>query len=87
MGLKATVYTGPGWSWCERVKVLLQDNEYEIEEKAINSPFGASFLEEFQNKFNETMRTIPQVVIDDKHIGGYAEVEDLIKGLSSINKV
>ena len=33
------------------------------------------------------MRTIPQVVIDDKLIGGYAEVEDLIKGLTSINKV
>ena len=84
MGLKATVYTGPGWSWCDRVKVLLQDNEYEIEEKSITNK---GFVEEFQNKFKETMRTIPQVVIDDKHIGGYAEVEDLIKGLSSINKV
>ena len=73
--MKAKVYTGPGWNWCERVKSLLTDNDYEVEEVQINS----NVMEEFQNKFNLTMRTIPQVVINDKLIGGYGDVEKFLE--------
>ena len=44
-------------------------------------------LENLQTKFNKTIRTVPQVIIDDKFIGGYHEVENLMKGTTSINKV
>ena len=44
---KAIVYSGPACSWCERVKVLLQENDYEIEEKSI---VNKGNVEEFQNK-------------------------------------
>ena len=81
---KAIVYSGPACSWCERVKVLLQENDYEIEEKSI---VNKGNVEEFQNKFNQTMRTVPQVVIDGELIGGFAEVEQKMKGTSSINKI
>ena len=47
---KAIVYSGPACSWCERVKVLLQENDYEIEEKSI---VNKGNVEEFQNKFNQ----------------------------------
>ena len=80
----ATVYSGPRCTWCDRVKVLLQENGYEIEEKSI---VDKGLIEEFQNKFNQTLRTVPQVVIDDKLIGGFAETEVLIKGPLSINKI
>tara|TARA_B100000029_G_C17110844_1_gene791440 strand:+ start:220 stop:477 length:258 start_codon:yes stop_codon:yes gene_type:complete len=80
----ATVYSGPRCTWCERVKVLLEQNEYEIQEKSITD---RSLIEEFQNKFNQTLRTVPQVVIDDKLIGGFAETESYIKGPLSINKI
>jgi glutaredoxin-related protein len=33
------------------------------------------------------MKTIPQVVIDDELIGGYAETEAMMKGLKSISKI
>jgi len=62
---------------------LLLNNNYEIEEKLISG----SVLEEFQNKFNKTLKTIPQVVINDELIGGFEDVEDKIKGIRSINKV
>jgi len=62
---------------------LLLNNNYEIEEKLISG----SVLEEFQNKFNKTLKTIPQVVINDELIGGFEDVEDKIKGIGSINKV
>ncbi len=80
----ATVYSGPRCTWCDRVKVLLQENGYEIQEKSI---VDKGLIEEFQNKFNQTLRTVPQVVIDDKLIGGFAETESYIKGPLSINKI
>ena len=81
--MKATVYTGPSCTWCDRVKVLLKDNDYTIEEIQMN---GAT-LEDLQTKFNKVIRTVPQVIIDDTLIGGYHEVENLIKGTTSVNKI
>ena len=49
--MKAIVYSGPACSWCERVKVLLEENEYEIEEKSI---INKENVEEFQNKLGCT---------------------------------
>ena len=80
----ATVYTGPRCVWCDRVKTLLKDNDYEVTEKSITD---RGLIEEFQNKFNQTLRTVPQVVIDDDLIGGFAETEDFLKGPLSINKI
>jgi glutaredoxin len=81
--MKATVYTGLACSWCDRVKVLLKDNDYEIEEIQVNG----AILEDLQTKFNKVIRTVPQVIIDDVLVGGYHEVEDLMRGATSINKV
>ena len=81
--MKATVYTGPSCTWCDRVKTLLKDNNYTIEEIQMN---GVA-LEDLQTKFNKVIRTVPQVIIDDIFIGGYHEVESLMKGTTSINKV
>ena len=81
--MKAIVYSGPGWSWCDRVKALLTDNNYEIKEVRLDRDMA----EGLSNKYNKQIRSIPQVVIDEKLIGGYNEVEDLMKGLTAINKV
>ena len=81
--MKATVYTGIACIWCERVKTLLKDNDYEIEEIVVNK----TILEELQTKYDKVIRTVPQVIIDDALIGGYNEVESLMKGTTSINKV
>jgi glutaredoxin len=81
--MKATVYTGLACTWCDRVKVLLSDNDYEIEEIIVNK----SMLEELQIKYDKVIRTVPQVIIDDILIGGYHEVESLMKGPTAINKV
>jgi len=81
--MKATVYTGVACTWCDRVKVLLKDNDYEIEEIAVNP----SIMEELQTKYDKVIRTVPQVIIDDALIGGYNDVESLMRGTTSINKV
>ena len=51
--MKATVYTGPSCTWCDRVKTLLKDNDYTIEEIQMNK----ATLEDLQTKFNKTIRT------------------------------
>jgi glutaredoxin len=81
--MKAIVYTGLACSWCERVKALLKDNDYEIEEITVNP----TIMEELQTKYDKVIRTVPQVIIDDALIGGYGEVESLMRGTTSINKV
>ena len=48
---------------------------------------NSTILEELQTKYNKVIRTVPQVIIDDIFIGGYHEVEDLMKGTTSVNKI
>ena len=81
--MKATVYTGIACIWCERVKTLLKDNDYEIEEIVVNK----TILEELQTKYDKVIRTVPQVIIDGVLVGGYHETEELMVGAASINKV
>jgi len=81
--MKATVYTGIACIWCERVKTLLKDNDYEIEEIVVNK----TILEELQTKYDKVIRTVPQVIIDGVLVGGYHEVENQMRGATSINKV
>jgi len=81
--MKAIVYTGVACSWCDRVKVLLKDNDYEIEEITVNP----TIIEELQTKYDKVIRTVPQVIIDDILIGEYNSVETLMRGTTSINKV
>jgi glutaredoxin 3 len=64
---KITVYSGPGCPYCQRAKMLLQKK-------------GAAFTEfdvkADAAKFDEMLaktggkKTIPQIFIGDKHIGG-----------------
>ncbi len=46
-----------------------------------------SVMLEFQQNYNQPLRSVPQVIIDGELIGGFAEVESKIKGPKSINKV
>ena len=76
--MKAIVYTGPSCTWCDRVKALLKDNDCEIEEIMVNS----TILEELQTKYDKVIRTVPQVIINDNLIGGYAEVETIMANIN-----
>ena len=48
---------------------------------------NANIIEELNEKYDKKIRTVPQVIIEDELIGGYHEVEALMKGPTSINKV
>ena len=70
------MYTGPSCNFCDAAKRLLTRNNATFTEINIASKVG--LMEEMIQKANGK-RTIPQIFIDDKHIGGYQELRTLEK--------
>ena len=69
-----TVYIGPMCSYCDAAKRLL--NKKNIPYKEINIALEEGKMEEMLKKSNG-MKTIPQIFIEDHHIGGYDELRAL----------
>jgi len=69
-----TVYTGPMCTYCDAAKRLL--NKKNIPFKEINIALEEGKMEEMLKKSNG-MKTIPQIFIENFHIGGYDELRAL----------
>ena len=69
-----TVYMGPMCSYCDAAKRLL--NKKNIPFKEINIVLEEGKMEEMLKKSNG-MKTIPQIFIENSHIGGYDELRAL----------
>jgi len=69
-----TVYMGPMCSYCDAAKRLLTKKN--IPYKEINIALEEGKMEEMLKKSNG-MKTIPQIFIEDHHIGGYDELRTL----------
>ena len=55
---------------------------YEYTEKVVTKDIS---LEEFFKELGKTVRTIPQIVIDGKHIGSYNELTEYFADQGKIN--
>lgn len=73
--MKFTVYSKPGCPYCERIeKVLILSN---LEHKIYT--LGEDFTrEQFYAEFGEGS-TFPQVILDDKHLGGCVDTVAYLK--------
>ena len=69
-----TVYMGPRCSYCDAAKRLLTRND--IAYKEINIALEEDKMDEMLKKSNGR-KTIPQIFIDDYHVGGYEELRAL----------
>ncbi len=69
-----TVYMGPTCAFCDAAKRLLTKKN--ISYKEINVALDEGKLEEMLKKSNGK-RTIPQIFIEDFHVGGYKELRAL----------
>ena len=69
-----TVYMGPMCSYCDAAKRLL--NKKNIPYKEINIALEEGKMEEMLKK-SSGMKTIPQIFIENSHIGGYDELRTL----------
>ena len=71
-----TVYMGPMCSYCDAAKRLLKRNNIPYNE--INVALEEEKREEMLKKSNGK-RTIPQIFIEEYHVGGYEELRALEK--------
>ena len=69
-----TVYMGPMCAFCDAAKRLLTKKN--IPYKEINIALDENKREEMLKKSNGA-KTIPQIFIEEKHVGGYVELRAL----------
>ena len=79
-----TVYMGPMCAFCDAAKRLLTKKN--IPYKEINVALDENKREEMLKKSNGK-RTIPQIFIEDFHVGGYVELRALEKKGELLNLV
>ena len=76
------VYSKPSCVYCDKAKSLLKQLGYEYEEKIVTKDLT---LEQLFEALGKQVRTIPQIVIDEKHIGGYNELKEYFVDKGEIN--
>ena len=74
--MKAVVWSKPACVFCEKAKNLLKNKGIEYEEKNIAQGHKIQDLLEMV----PNARTMPQIWLDEEHIGGYFELEKKLNG-------
>ena len=72
---KVEVFSGPQCTYCHKAKMLLDELGVRYIELDISN-------EKFRNELMRRLprsRSIPQIFVDDQHIGGYEDLEILLK--------
>ena len=70
------MYSGPMCAFCDAAKRLLLRNNLEFKEIDVSTK---DELRDEMIKKSNGRRTIPQIFIDDYHVGGYVELRELEK--------
>jgi glutaredoxin len=77
--MQATIYSKPNCPFCVRAKMLLQSKGVEITEiSAVDH--RDQLIEEVTKETGAAPRTVPQIWLDGKYVGGYTELEAHFKG-------
>lgn len=74
--MKAVVWSKDNCPFCEQAKGLLKMKGIEYEEKKI----GHGYTKEQLLEAVPTARTVPQIFLDDKLIGGFTELKTHLQG-------
>jgi glutaredoxin len=74
--MKATVWSKDHCPFCDQAKNLLKMKGIEFEEKKI----GHGYTKEQLLEAVPTARTVPQIFLDDKLIGGFTELRTHLQG-------
>ena len=76
---KAIVYTLTTCPYCIKAKKLLKILNIDFEEINCDDSFD-EMCEELSKKYNKpAISTVPQIIINDKYIGGYDNFENMYK--------
>ena len=80
--MSITVYSKPACVYCEKAKALLTRLGYKYTEKVVTKDIS---LPELFEELGKQVRTIPQITIAGKHIGGYNELTEYFLEQGKIN--
>ena len=72
MTMAIVIYSKPNCIYCDKAKALVKGLDLNYEEKMFGKDFKS--VEELYEAVGKQVRTMPQIIIDDKHIGGYNEL-------------
>jgi glutaredoxin len=70
--LKVLIYTKDNCIWCDRAKILLDSKKISYNEIDLSDD---SERLKFYDKIGDNVKTVPQVFIDDKRIGGFQDLK------------
>jgi len=76
--MKAVVWSKPACPFCVKAKNLLKSKGIEYEEKNIADGYKIQDL----LALVPNAKTMPQIWLDDEHLGGYPELEKRLNELS-----
>lgn len=74
--MKAIVWSKDHCTYCEQAKALLTQRGIEYEERRI----GTGYTREQLLEAVPTARTVPQIFLDNQHIGGFTELKQHLQG-------
>jgi glutaredoxin len=74
--MTAVVWSKDACTYCDQAKALLKSRNIEFEERNINRDWTREQLLEAV----PTARTLPQIFVDGKLIGGFAELRQHLQG-------
>jgi glutaredoxin len=74
--MKATVWSKYHCPYCDQAKALLKAKGIQFEEKKI----GDGYTREDLLEAVPSARTVPQIFLDDKLIGGFTELRQHLQG-------
>ena len=72
------IYTSTSCPFCIKAKKLLQTLKLEYLEHNVDKK-KKKMCEELSSKYNKTVQTVPQIIINGNYVGGYTDLEALYK--------
>jgi len=73
--MKAIVWSNEGCTYCEQAKKLLESKGIAYEERNLAEGWAIQQLHEAV----PGARTVPQIFVDDKYVGGYTQLVEYFK--------
>ena len=83
MSTKITIYSKPNCVFCDKAKSMVKNLGFEYEEKMFGKDFSTP--DELYEAVGKQVRTMPQIIIDEKHIGGYNELVEYFADKGLVN--
>jgi glutaredoxin 3 len=77
--MKVEVFSKPSCPYCDRAKALLTKEGMAYEERSAVDE-RETLIERVTNETGAPPRTVPQIFIEGRHIGGY---DDLVKWMAA----